>query len=77
MGKPDIDIFLQDYEAKNIVYGKTCFKSIGNPSYVDLFINNSVNSFQNIKVICSGLSNCHKMVVTVLKTAFQKSNLVK
>ena len=73
MGEPDIDIFLQDYEAKNIVKDKTCLKSIGNPSCVDLFITNSVNSFQHTEVICSGLSDCHKMVVTVLKTAFQKS----
>ena len=66
VGEPDIDIFLQDYEAKNIVKDKTCFKSIGNPSCVDLFITNPVNSFQHTKVICSGLSDCHKMVVTRL-----------
>ena len=73
VGEPDIDIFLQDYEAKNIVKENICFKSIGNPSCVDLFTTKSVNGFQHTKVICSGLSDCHKMVVTVLKTAFQKS----
>ena len=41
VGEPDIDIFLQDYEAKNIVKDKTCLKSIGNPSCVDIFITNS------------------------------------
>ena len=32
------------------------------------------NSFQNKKVISSGFSDCHKMVVTVLETTFHKSN---
>ena len=36
--EPDIDTFLLDYDAKNIVKEKTCFKSIENPSCVDLFI---------------------------------------
>ena len=73
MGEPEIDTFLQDYCAKNIVKDKTCFKNIDNPSCVDLFITNSVNSFQHTKTICSGLSDFHKMVITVLKTTFQKS----
>ena len=73
VGEPDIDTFMQDYNANNIVKDKTCFKNIENPSCVDLFITNSVNSFQHTKVICSGLSDCHKMVVTVIKTTFQKS----
>ena len=48
-------------------------KNIENPSCVDLFITNSVNSYQHTKLICSGLSDCHKIVIIVLKTAFQKS----
>ena len=32
-----------------------------------------IDSFQHTKVISSGLSDCHKMVVTVLKTTIQKS----
>ena len=67
VGEPDIDTFLQDYDSKNIVKEKTCFKSIENPSCVDLFITNSVSSFQNTKVISSGLSDCHKMVVLFRK----------
>ena len=51
----------------------TCFKDIENPSCIDLFITNSVHSFQNTKTISTGLSDCHQMVVTVLKTTFQKS----
>ena len=72
-GEPNLDNFLRDYDAKNIVKFNTCFKNIENPSCIDLFITNSVNSFQNTKAISTGLSDFHIMVVTVLKTTFQKS----
>ena len=77
VGESNIDTFLQDYDAKNIVKEKTCFKSIENPSCIDLFITNSVNSFQHTKAISSGLSDFHKMVVTVLKRPSKKASLVK
>ena len=73
VGETHLDNFLKDNDAKNIVKVKTCFKNIENPSCIDLFITNSVNSFQNTTSISTGLSDFHKMVVTVLKTTFQKS----
>ena len=72
-GQSCLDTFLCDYNAKNIVKEKTCFKHIENPSCIDLIITNSVHSFQNTNVIITGLSDFHKMVLTVLKTTFQKS----
>ena len=71
--EPILHTFLHDYNAKSIVKDKTCFKNIENPSCIDLFITNSLYSFQNTKAISSGLSDYHKMVVTVLKTTFQKN----
>ena len=65
--------FLFQYNAKNIVKEKTCFKSQNNPSCIDLFITNSPKSFQNTLVLATGLSDFHKMVITVLKTKFKKS----
>ena len=52
---------------------KTCFKSEDNTSYIDLFITNSPNSFENTSAITTGLSDFHKMVTTVLKATFTKS----
>ena len=49
---------------------KTCFKSVKNPSTVDRFLTNCSQSFQNTKAISTGISDCHKMIVTVLKTTF-------
>ena len=68
----EISSFLNNHEAKNIVKEKTCFKSVLNPSCVDLFITNSPKSFQHTHSFPCGLS-----VVTVLKNTFgkQKSNI--
>ena len=71
--EPCLNTFLSDYDAKNLVKDKTCFKSIENPSCIDLIITNSISSFQDTKTVSTGLSDFHKMVVTVLKTTFQKS----
>ena len=64
--------FLNNHGAKNIVKEKTCFKSLNNPSCVDLFITNKPRSFQNTQTINIGISDFHKMVLTVLKSSFKK-----
>ena len=64
--------FLTNYDSKNLVKEKTCFKNPENPRCIDLFITNSVMSFQNTTTLASGLSDFHKMIVTVCKTSFQK-----
>ena len=45
----------------------TSFKNPENPSCIDLFLTNSCRSFQNTTTITTGLSDFHKMTVTVLK----------
>ena len=64
--------FLSDYHARNLVKDKTCFKSLENPSCIDLYITNSYRSFQNTTTVSTGLSDFHKMIVTVMKTTFPK-----
>ena len=65
--------FLYQHNLKNLVKQKTCFKSTENPSCIDLFLTNCAHSFQNTNTISAGISDCHKMVVTVLKTTFTKA----
>ena len=60
------------HNLKNLVKHKTCFKSTENQSCIDLFLTNCANSFQNTSTISCGISDFHKMVVTVLKTTFTK-----
>ena len=70
--------FLYQHNLKNLVKHKTCFKSTDNSSCIDLFLTNCANSFQNTTTISAGISDCHNMVVTVLKTTFtKKQNLRK
>ena len=64
--------FLYEHNSKNIVKQKTCFKSIDNPSCIDLFITNCCRSFQNTAAISTGLSDFHKMIVTVMKYTVPK-----
>jgi len=64
--------FLHQYSSYNIVKEPTCFKNVDNPSCIDLFITNKNKSFQKTTTISTGLSDFHKMVVTVLKTKFSK-----
>ena len=71
-GEMCIDSFLYEYCFKNLVKQKTCFKNPNNPSCIDLFLTNSANSFQNTTTLSCGLSDCHKRVVTILKTHFSK-----
>ena len=65
--------FLYHYDAKNLVKQKTCFKSVENPSCIDLFLTNSYRSFQNTTTVSTGLSDFHNMSVTVLKSTFTKT----
>ena len=71
--EPILSDFLSTYNAKNIVKSKTCFKSINNPSCIDLIITNKPLSFQSTNTISTGLSDHHKMVLTVLKASFKKN----
>ena len=59
--------------AKNIVKEPTRFKSLSNPNCIDLVITNSSSGFQNTKAMSTGLSDFHKMVVSVLKHTFHRS----
>ena len=51
----------------------TCFKNPDKPSCIDLILTNCSRSFQNSCAIETGLSDFHKLVVTVLKTVYKKS----
>ena len=64
--------FVNTYHLKNIVKRKTCFKNTNRPSCIDLILTNSYRSFQDTCTVETGLSDFHKLVVTVLKLYFPK-----
>ena len=63
--------FCEVYNLENLIKGPTCFKSVENPSSIDIMLTNKMSSFQNSMTVETGLSDCHKMTVTVLKRYFK------
>ena len=68
----DMHEFCNVYGLKNLIKEPTCYKNALNPTCIDLILTNKFNKFQNSKTFETGLSDFHKMTVTVLKTFFQK-----
>ena len=62
------------YNLKSFNQELTCFKSVDNPSCIDLILTNHPKCFQNSGVYETGISDFHKLTFTVLKTYFQKAN---
>ena len=69
---PYMESFCESFRFKSLLKDPTCFKNPENPSCIDLILTNSPYSFQHSCVIETGLSDFHKMIVSVLKTTFQK-----
>ena len=57
---------------KNLVKEPTCFKNTNNPTCIDLILTNKPSYFQTTTVIETGISDFHKLTVTVLKSSFRK-----
>ena len=65
--------FCASYNLKSLIKEPTCFKSVDNPSCIDLILTNHPKCFQNSSVYETGISDFHKLTFTVLKTYFQKA----
>ena len=60
--------FSEIFEVKSIINQSICYKNPTNPLCLDLFLTNSPNSFQKSTVVETGLSDIHKLVITVTKS---------
>ena len=69
---PNMESFCESFRFKSLIKYPTCFKNPENPSCIDQILTNSPYSFQHSCVIETGLSDFHKIIVSVLKTTFQK-----
>ena len=77
----DFNVGVEDTSVKNVcrshnltsmINKPTCYKNPDRPSCIDLILTNCPRSFQDSCVIETGLSDFHKMVVTVMKTTYRK-----
>ena len=66
-------LLLFQHELQSINKEPTCFKNAHNPSCIDFILTNSPRSFFKTKTLFTGLSDFHKLVISVFKTAFLKS----
>ena len=64
--------FCNTYDLKNLINETTCYRNPLNPRSIEVMLTNRKNSFQNSTTIEAGLSDFHKMTITVLKTHFKK-----
>ena len=71
--EPGLSEFCETYNLSNLIKDPTCFKNPINPSSIDLFLTNRCKSFQHSRTVESGLSDHHKMTVTVMKSFFKKA----
>ena len=72
MSEEPMKEFCNNYNLKNLVKTPTCFKNPEKPTLIDLLLTNCPHSFQNTKIIETGLSDFHRMTVTVMKLTFIK-----
>ena len=62
--------FCDVYSLCNLITEPTCYKNPLNPSSINLMLTNKIRSFLNSQVIETGLSDHHKMTITVLRCFF-------
>ena len=59
------------FSLTNLVTDSTCFKS-DKGTLIDLMLTNKPMSFYKSHSFVTGLSDCHKLIVSILRTSFQK-----
>ena len=64
--------FCNVYNLFSLVKEPTCYKNPYNPSCTDLLLTNAPQNLQNTITIEIGISDFHKMVITVLKVFYKK-----
>ena len=65
-------LFNETYDLENLINEATCFKNPLNPSSIDVMLTNDKSSYQNSVTLETGLSDHHKMTITVLKASYIK-----
>ena len=64
--------FCSSYGLRSLIKQPRCYKNPENPSCIDLILTNKAKSFQSICAMETGLSDFHRMTISVLKMRFRK-----
>ena len=68
----EMSSFCDTFDLTSLIKEPTCYKNPNNPSCIDLILTNKPLSFQNSCVVETGLSDFHRLILTVTKIMFQK-----
>ena len=68
--------FCEIYSCKKLIKDNTCFKNPLKPSCIDLIITKRPKSFQNSVTVETGLSDFHKMTLTVMKVFYKNKKQI-
>ena len=71
-GNKEMSSVCDTFDLASLIKEPTCYKNPDNPSCIDLILTNKPLSFQNSYVAETGLSDFHRMILTVTKMTFQK-----
>ena len=73
IGENCIDTFMYQHNLQSKNKEPSCYKNPNNASCIDLFLTNSPRSFYQTETFFTGLSDFHKLVLSIFKTNFTKS----
>ena len=66
-----LDVFCDTLNLTNLVKSHTCYTN-NHKSTIDLFLTNKPRSFQLTSVTETGLSDCHRLITTFIKSHFSR-----
>ena len=65
------------HNLKNLISDPTCFKIPLNPSSIDVMLTNKPRSFYNSNTVETGVSDHHRMTISIMKTFFPKQAYIQ
>ena len=63
----NMNVFCNQHKLKALNEEPTSFNNVDNPSSTDLFLTNSSKSFEKCLILETGMSDFHKLIITILK----------
>ena len=78
ISEPNSAFFCTFCNFKSLINKPTCYKNPDNPSCIDLILTNCLNYFQNSLTFETGLSDFHKLILTLFKSEIpqQRPNII-
>ena len=67
-----MSVFSDTYNLKILIKEPICYKNPNKPSCIELMLTNKPRSFKHFCIIETGLSDFHRMIVTVMEATFEK-----